>query len=58
MKFIVGGIVIILFGVLIGIDAYDSPERLQSLLGIVILLGIGFAFSKHRTHVSVQELKY
>lgn len=55
LKFIVIVILLAIFGIFMGIDSYDSPERLRSLLGVVILLAIGFAFSKHRTHVSLVE---
>lgn len=43
------------FVVFVAIDTYDSPERLRSLLGIFILLGIGFVFSKHRSAVKIDE---
>ncbi|XP_031625263.1 uncharacterized protein LOC116341962 [Contarinia nasturtii] len=45
-------VILLIFAVCIGIDTYKSPERLQSLLGIVILLSIGFAFSKHRSQIN------
>lgn len=54
-KFIAVTIIFILFVVLIIVDSLDSPHRLRSLLGIFILLGIGFVFSKHRSEVNSQH---
>lgn len=33
-------------------DTMDSRERLRSLIGVVVLYGIGFVFSKHMSQVS------
>lgn len=55
-EYIVTALIIVAFIVLVAIDTYDSPERLRSLLGIVILLGIGFVFSKHRSAVKIRKV--
>lgn len=39
-------------------DSRSSTDRLRSILGIFILYGIGFIFSKHISHVSLIVFKY
>lgn len=52
LKLVFIGVILIIFGVLIIVDTYKSPERLRSLLGITILLSTGYIFSKHRSQVN------
>lgn len=40
------------------IDTANSRERLRSGLGIVILLAIGYIFSKHPGRVSKSHVRY
>lgn len=50
------GIVIAIFagiGIFLAIDTVDQWDRLRSLLGIVILFGLGYAFSADRKHVNI-----
>lgn len=56
-KYIFFVILFVIFITLVVIDTYNTPIRLRSLLGIVILLGIGYTFSKHRTEVNCCYLK-
>lgn len=56
MKLIIVLSILFGFAIYIGIDAYDSPERFRSILGLVTLLGIGYCFSKHRSEVHIFQL--
>jgi len=50
-KWISIAILVILFIVWVAVDTAKEPERLMSLLGLLIFTLIGFLFSKHRSQV-------
>lgn len=52
VKFALGAALVAAFAVYIILDTANERERLQSLMGIGILLALGFVFSKHPTRVN------
>ena len=51
-------ILVILFIVWVAVDTAKEPERLMSLLGLLIFTLIGFLFSKHRSQVRVSSVAW
>lgn len=52
-KIVLIGIALAAFAVFLAFDTIDSRRRLQSLIGIGVLLSFGFVFSASPTNVSV-----
>lgn len=52
VRLALGAVLVALFAVYIVLDTADDRDRLRSLMGVVILLTLGFIFSKHPTRVN------
>ena len=46
-------IVLSIFGIFVYVDTADDPRRLVSAFGILVLIGLGFIFSKHPGNLSI-----
>ena len=46
-------IVLLIFAIFVFVDTADDPMRLVSAFGILVLIGLGFIFSKHPGNLSI-----
>ena len=46
-------IVLLIFAIFVFVDTADDPRRLVSAFGILVLIGLGFIFSKHPGNLSI-----
>lgn len=57
MKVALIGIAVAAIAVFLAFDTVDSRRRLQSLIGIGVLLSFGFVFSAYPTKVSQSDVR-